>query len=218
MELEKYIPVWEKLTAQERAALSAAASERFAEKGTLLHSGEADCVGLFVVRSGQLRAFITSPDGREMTIYRLFERDICLFSAACMLPSLQLSVSVEAGEDSELIVIQPDVYRAVMASSAALANYTNELMASRLSEVMWLIEQLLWKSTGSRLAAFLLDESALQGTDTLKITHEKIAAHLGTAREVVTRLLKYFHSEGMVALSRGGIVLTDKEKLSALAA
>src|SRR5699024_7622068 len=101
--------------------------------------------------------------GREITLYRLFERDICLFSASCMVRSLQFDISIEAERDSELLVISPEVYRRVMEQSAPLANYTNELMASRFSEVMWLVEQVLWKSFDRRLAAFLLEESALEG-------------------------------------------------------
>ena len=89
-------------------------------------------------------------------------------------------------------------------------------MASRFSEVMWLIEQIMWKSFDRRLAAFLLEESALDGGDTLRITHDRIAAHMGTAREVVTRMLRYFQSEGMVSLTRGAIELKDRGRLRRL--
>lgn len=217
MELENYFPVWDKLTAQEQERLSRAAVERTVPAGTLLHNGSADCVGLFVIRSGQLRAFLLSEDGREITLYRLFERDVCLFSASCILRDIQFDVSIEAEKDSRFWVIPPDVYRSLMESSAPVANFTNQLMASNFSEVMWLVEQILWKRFDKRLAAFLLEESALDGGDSLNITHERIASHLGTAREVVTRMLRYFQSEGMVSLSRGTVELTDREKLRALA-
>lgn len=100
-----------------------------------------------------------------------------------------------------------------MEQSLVVANYINQVMASRFSKVVWLIEQVMWKSVDKRLATFLLEESALAENDTLKITHDRIAAHMGTAREVVTRMLQYFQSEGMVRLTRGSIDLTDKEKL-----
>ena len=89
-------------------------------------------------------------------------------------------------------------------------------MGSRFSEVMWLLEQILWKSFDKRLAEFLLQESAMEETISLKLTHEKIAAHLGTAREVVTRMLRYFQEEGLVKLSRGTIELTDLKRLRKL--
>lgn len=217
MQLADYFPIWDKLSEDDRQTLAAAAQKRNAPKGTPLHSGSADCIGLFLVESGQLRAYILSEEGREVTIYRLFERDVCLFSASCMLSSIQFEIMIEAEKDSTLWVIPAEVYRRVMERSAALANYTNEIMATRFSEVMWLIEQIMWKSMDKRLAEFLLSESALEEEDKLALTHERIANHMGTAREVVTRMLRYFQSEGMVELTRGGIRLTDRKKLARIA-
>lgn len=217
MGLEQIFPIWNELNDHEREALTQAAVKRTASKGTLLHNGSADCVGLILVCSGQLRAHILSEEGREITIYRLFERDMCLFSASCMMRSIQFDVTLEVEKDAELWIIPADVYKSLMERSAAVANYTNELMATRFSEVMWLIEQVMWKSFDRRLAAFLLEESALDSSDTLHITHDKIAAHMGTAREVVTRMLRYFQSEGMVKLSRGVVELTGKTGLQHLA-
>ena len=217
MSLENYFTVWDKLTETERELLMNSAVKRSAPKGTLLHNGAADCVGLLIIRSGQLRAFILSDEGKEVTIYRLFERDICLFSASCMMHSIQFDITIEAEKDSELWIIPAEIYKRIMDSSVAVSNYTNELIATRFSEVMWLMEQIMWKSFDKRLAAFLLEESALEDSDTLKITHDKIAAHMGTAREVVTRMLRYFQSEGMVALTRGSVALTDKKALQVLA-
>ena len=217
MELEVFFPgVWDKLTDAQRRALEAAASPRRLETGEQL-SGAGECVGLLAVRSGRLRAYMISDTGREITLYRLFERDICLFSASCVMRGLQFDVSIEAEQPSEVLVVSPEVYKRVMEESAPLANYTNELMASRFSEVMWLVEQTLWKSFDRRLAAFLLEESALESSDELRITHERIAAHLGTAREVVTRMLRYFQSEGLVSLSRGTVRIADRQGLEALA-
>lgn len=218
MALAQYFPIWDRLSAEERAMLADSAVRRAAPKGAVLHNGSADCVGLFLVRSGRLRAFILSDEGKEITLYRLFERDICLFSAACIMNSIQFDIVISAEEDTEFWVIPADVYKRLMERSVAVANYTNQIMASRFSEVMWRMEQILWKSFDQRLAAFLLEESVLTGGDTLKMTHDAVAAHLGTAREVVTRMLQYFQSEGMVRLSRGAITLMDQARLAALAA
>ena len=100
--------------------------------------------------------------------------------------------------------------------SASVANYTNEIMASRFSEVMWLMEQIMWQSMDRRVAAFLLEEMSIEDTDCLHITHESIAHHLGTHREVVTRMLRYFQREGMVRLARGAIQITNRAKLKTL--
>ncbi len=183
------------------------------KKGTLLHNGSSDCTGLLLVKSGQLRACILSEEGREITIYRLFDRDMCLFSASCMIHSIQFEVTIEAWEDTELWMIPADIYQEIMEESAPVANYTNELMATRFSDVMWLIEQIMWKSLDKRVAAFLLEEASIEGTDELKITHEIIANHLGSHREVITRMLRYFQKEGMVRLSRGTVTILDKAGL-----
>ena len=216
MDFADYFPVWDKLTPVQRDKISRSAIRRNVKKGTLLHNGSMDCLGLLLIRSGQLRAYIFSDEGREITIYRLFERDICLFSASCMMQSIQFDIAIEAEKDSEIWIIPPDIYKKIMEESAPAANYTNQIMASRFSEVMWLIEQVMWKSVDKRLAGFLLEEANLEGGSVLKITHDKIAAHLGTAREVVTRMLRYFQSEGMVSLARGTVEITDPKRLESL--
>lgn len=175
-----------------------------------------DCTGLLLVRHGQLRAYILSDEGREITIYRLFDRDMCLFSASCMMRSIQFDVTIEAEKDTEFWIIPTEIYKSIMEESAPVANYTNELMAARFSDVMWLIEQIMWKSLDKRVASFLLEESSIEESDKLKLTHEAIANHLGTHREVITRMLRYFQSEGMVKLSRGTVTILNKEKLEHL--
>lgn len=216
MEISSYFPVWNKLTQMQKDRLTREATYRKVKKGEILHNGSGDCAGLFLIESGQLRAYIFSEEGKEISIYRLFERDICIVSAPCMIQSLQFEITVEAEKDSEMWVIPSDVYKKLMEESAAIANYTNQIIASRLSEVMWLIEQIMWKSFDKRLAEFLLEETALEGEDSLKITHEKIANHMGTAREVVTRMLRYFQREGLVELSRGAVEIIDADGLGKL--
>ena len=214
---QDYFPVWKELTPRQRELVLGGVTARTAERGAVLHNGDADCTGLLLVESGQLRAYILSPEGREITLYRLFDRDMCLFSASCMLRSIQFQVTVEAEKATRFWVIPPDLYHSLMEQSAPVANYTNELMAARFSEVMWLMEQVMWRSLDRRLAAFLLEEAAIEGTRELKLTHEAIANHLGTHREVITRMLRYFQSEGMVRLSRGRVTILDETRLRALA-
>ena len=214
MNFANYFPIYENLTSEEQALLTRNAHLHTFEKDTLLHNGSNDCLGLVLIKSGQLRVFITSEEGREITIYRLFDRDMCLFSASCMMNSIQFDISVMPETDTEAWIIPADLYKKMMEQSVALANYTNQLMATKFTDVMWLIEQVLWKSMDSRLAAFLMEESNLAGSLILHITHDKIANHMGTAREVITRLLKYLQSEGIVSLSRGTIEIIDFEKLA----
>ena len=216
MGIGAYIPFWNQLTENQKGRLEAGAVQRKAAAGTLLQGSGSQCLGFVILRSGRLRVYILSDEGREITLYRLFERDMCLFTASCVMKNIQFDVLVEAEMDTQMWVVPPELYKSLMEESAAAANYTNQLISSRFSEVMWLLEQVMWKSFDRRLADFLLEERALEGTDTLKLTHEAIGNHLGTAREVVTRMLRYFQSEEMVKLSRGTVEVTDAARLREL--
>ena len=217
MDLAEYLPFFPKLSPRQQQLLLDSLEPMEAKAGTVVHNGHLDCLGLLIIQSGQLRVYALSSEGREVTLYRLFDRDICLFSASCVMPDIQFEVVVEAEKDTKLWVIPSCLFKELMEESAAVANYANQLISSRFSEVMWLMEQIMWKSFDKRLAGFLLEECALEGSKSLKLTHERIAAHLGTAREVVTRMLRYFQSEGMVRLSRGEITITDEKGLRKLA-
>ena len=216
MSIAQFFPVFSQLTPQQQKMVLDYTAIRTVPAGTVVHNGAVECTGFLLVRSGQLRAYTLSEEGREVTIYRLFDHDCCLFSAACIMSSLQFEVIIETEKDSEIFIIPPSVYQKLMNESLPVSKYTNDLMASRFSEVMWLMEQIMWKSFDKRLAAFLVEESSIEGTKLLKITHEKIANHMGTAREVVTRMLRYFQSEGMVSLSRGGVEIINEDKLREL--
>ena len=216
MDLAEYLPFLPKLSSQQQRQLSDSVEPMEAKAGSIVHNGSLDCLGLLIIRSGQLRVYTLSSEGREVTLYRLFDHDICLFSASCVMPDIQFEVIIEAEKDTKMWVIPSCLFKDLMEQSAAVANYANQLISSRFSEVMWLMEQIMWKSFDKRLAGFLLEESGLEGSRNLKMTHERIANHLGTAREVVTRMLRYFQSEGMVRLSRGEITITDEKALRKL--
>ncbi len=213
MELSEFFPIWNQLTGFQQAILKDHTIIRSVEKGSVIHNGSMDCAGLLLVQTGQLRAYILSDDGREITIYRLFPRDVCLLSASCIMRSIQFEITIEAEKPSQILVIPPDIYKHIMEESAPLANFTNGIMATRFSEVVWLMEQVMWKSFDRRLASFLLEESYIEGTNVLKITHETVGNHMGNPREVVSRMLKYFQNEGIVRLSRGTIEIVNQNEL-----
>ena len=216
MEFSQYIPFWDKLTPQQQQRIGEVIEFRKAKAGAHIHDSSADCLGLVMVRSGQLRAYILSEDGREITISRLFEYDVSLLSASCVMPDLQFNVMIEVEKDSEFWSIPACLFKNLVDESLAVSNYAGSLLSSNFSELMWLMEQIMWKSFDKRLATFLLEEAAIEGGQVLKMTHEKIASHMGTAREVVTRMLRYFQSENMVRLERGSIEIADKAKLQKL--
>ncbi|MBQ7817705.1 MAG: Crp/Fnr family transcriptional regulator [Oscillospiraceae bacterium] len=216
MEHQDYFPIWDKLTADQQEQIAQTIEFHCVKKGTHIHDSSAECLGLTIIKSGQLRAYILSEDGREITIGRLFEYDVSLLSASCVMPDLQFHVMIEAEKDTEFWSIPAYLFKKLMEESLPVSNYSRNLLSSNFSELMWLMEQIMWKSFDKRLASFLLEEMQLEDTPMLKITHEKIAAHMGTAREVVTRMLRYFQNEGMVHLTRGSIEIIAKEKLEEL--
>ena len=216
MSFSDYFPIWNKMTPAHQQRLKDSADFLKVKAGSVIHNGSMDCLGLLLIQSGQLRVYTLSSEGREITLYRLFDHDICLFSASCVMPNIQFEVIIEAEKDAEMWVLPSCLFKDLMEESAVVANYANQLISSRFSEVMWLMEQIMWKSFDKRLAQFLLEEAAVEETDSLKITHEKIANHMGTAREVVTRMLRYFQSEGMVKLTRGTVEIVDEAALERL--
>ena len=217
MEYADYLPFWSKLTKDQQERITNVIEFRQIKKGTHIHDSSADCLGLVAVRSGQLRAYILSADGREITISRMTQYDVSLLSASCVMPDMQFNVMIEAEKDSEFWSIPACLFKNLVEESLAVSNYSRNLLSGNFSELMWLMEQIMWKSFDKRLAAFLLEETQLEESDVLRITHEKIANHMGTAREVVTRMLRYFQSEEMVRLTRGTIEIIDRDRLEELA-
>ena len=205
--------MWDKLSEDEKKILEEKAVLKTAAAGNFLYENDDSCSGLIFVCSGQLRAFYISESGREITLYRLLEGDICILKASCMINSLQFDISISAEKDTEFYVLPPESYKTLMEKSVDISRYTNEIIAGRMSDIVWLMDQIMWQSFDKRLAAFLLEESALDNSETLHITHEAIANHMGTAREVVTRMLKYFRAEGLIELSRGSITIVDADGL-----
>ena len=216
MDFANYFPIWNKLSQEQQNRIREVSEFRSVKSGTILHDGSPNCLGLLLVRSGQLRAYLLNDEGREITICRFFEMDMCLFSASCVMPNMQFDIFVEAEKDTDLWIIPACLYQNLMDDSVAVANYSHNLITNHFTEVMWLMEQIMWKSFDKRLAKFLLEEAQLEETNSLKLTHEKIANHMGTAREVVTRMLRYFQNEGMVRLTRGSIDIVDEKKLQML--
>ncbi len=216
MNISDFFPMWENLSESDKKILEEKATLKKAKKGTFLYDTGDSCSGLIFVSLGQIRAFYTSESGREITLYRLLEGDICIIKASCIINSLQIDINLFVEKDTEFFVLPTDSYKSLMDNSIEISRYTNEIIAGRMSDIVWLMDQIMWQSFDKRLAAFLLEESALDGSDTLHITHETIANHLGSAREVVTRMLKYFRSEGLIELSRGTLAIIDRDGLRAL--
>ena len=208
-------PFWDNLSKSEKETFVNSSQYISFRKGTNIHNGN-ECTGIILIRKGSLRLYILSDEGKEITLYRLFPGEMCMLSASCVLHNITFDVFVDAEENSECIIIGGCAYAALSERNAEAKIFALETALARFSDVMWVMQQILFMSMDKRLAIFLLDEISKTGGDTVHLTHEQIAKYMGSAREVVTRMLKYFSSEGIVELSRGGIKISDVKRLRAL--
>lgn len=213
---EQNFPFWNIISDTDRDTfLRSSQCVRF-NRGTNIHDG-GECTGVILVNSGCLRLYLLSDEGKEVTLYRVFPGELCIFSASCVLDSITFDVFIDAEEDSDCVIVGGCVYEDVNRRIPEVKIFTYESALARFSDVMWVMQQILFMSMDKRLAIFLLDESAKTGSEVIKLTHEQIAKYMGSAREVVSRMLKYFSSEGLISASRSeGIKILDKKALRAL--
>ena len=213
---EEMLPFWGVIPDEDKEYICQNSHAVTFPEGKNIHDGN-ECSGVILVRSGCLRLFMMSEEGRDITLYRLHKGDICMLSASCVLDAITFDLFVDAHEDSECYVIGGPAFAAVSERNPQIKIFALETAVGRFSDVMWVMQQILFMSMDRRLAIFLLDESARNGTDVIALTHGQIARYMGSAREVVSRMLKYFVNEGIVEVSRKGVKILDKKHLRKLA-
>ena len=213
----RQLSFWPHLSTPEKTLLNNNTRTVRYAAGAQVHQGTLDCIGVLLVKSGQLRVYSLSEDGRDVTLYRIFAGDMCVLSASCVLQAITFPVNIDAEEDTEVLRIGAPTFRKLAQDNIYVRCFGYETAAGRLSDILWKMQQILFLSADKRLAIFLLEESAKPGSDTIHLTHEQIARYMGSAREVVSRLMKYFSQEGYVKTGRGQLQLLDKPGLQRLA-
>ena len=206
-------PFWGQLSEKHQNMVRENVLSQTMQKGDTLHRGCGECSGLVHVAKGQLRVYIVSEEGREVTLYRLRQGDLCVLSASCLMDAIVFDVLIEAVAESELVVLPSPVLHPIMEENPLVELALYKTVVENFSEVMWTMQQILFMGADKRVAHFLWDEMVKTGDMTIRLTHEEVARFIGSAREVVTKVLKYFVEEGAVALSRGKIEIVDKAKL-----
>lgn len=210
---EENLPFWNKLNSNEHKTLLEGTVSHTYSANSVVHDDRNKCTGLLMVISGQLRVYIIGETGKEITLYRLFDRDVCVLSASCLIRNITFNVHVTAEKESTILQIATDAYQEVEKTNPSVLPFTSELISSRFSDVMWVVEQVVFMSLDRRLATHLLESAAIDQSDSITTTHEAVAKDLGTAREVITRMLNRFQEEGLIELSRGEITLINRQKL-----
>ncbi len=212
----RIFPFWTNLSHDDKELLCLYTVHKSFDRGANIHGGDGECTGAIIVRSGCVRAYILSEEGREITLYRLYAGDICMLSASCVLKSITFDVMVDADTDCDCLILNGNTLSEVAERNLYVKNFALETAVERFSDVMWVMQQILFMSFDRRLAIFLTDELAKNGGDTVKLSNEQIAKYMGSAREVVSRMMKYFTTEGIVERNREGVKILDKAKLRRL--
>lgn len=210
---KQYFPFWDKLNEYEKELWMQETRTVKYEKGFRMLQCESGCNGIMIVKTGQMRTYISSEEGREITLFRVFKDDVCVLSAAGLMDAIVFDVMIDAVEDSEVLMIPVSVCEVVMKSHPEFEAYLYRTATERFSDVLWVMQQILFLSVDRRIAQFLWDEMIRSSSMTINLTHEEIAKYIGSAREVVTKVLKYFQDENILTLSRGKITVTNRDKL-----
>lgn len=184
-------------------------------KGEHISNKDNNCSGLLIIKEGSIRTYIISEEGREVTLYRLEKQDVCVMSASCVINSISFDIHIEAEVDSEVYIIPQSIVNK-LSNNVYVENFLLKETTERFSDVMWTMELILFYKLDKRLAMFILDEMNRYNNHTLSMTHDEIAKYLGTAREVISKMLKKFANEGIVELTRGQITVIDKDALMKL--
>ena len=215
--LQSNLPFFTELTSAQKAALAAGTSTVHYADGALLNQNDRSCIGLILLIQGEFRVFMTSPAGKDITLFRLSEGTVCVLSAACVLDAVTFHISIRSEADSRALIVAPAVLKKLCTDNIYAKAFCYEKATERFSEVMWTMQQILFMKADQRLALFLQAESMRTGSTVLTLTHEKIAEEMNSAREVVTRMLRYLTNDGIVKVNRGTITIQNPEALRQLA-
>ena len=181
--------------------------------GAQVASTDSDCLGILFVQKGILRVYLLSEDGKEATIYRLHPGEVCILTASCLMSAITFDVQVDAETACDTLLIPSRILSVLMDENVYVENYVYKLTTEHFSKVINAMERIFFLSLRQRIAAFLIDESAQQKTNTLAITQEQLARAIGSAREAVSRTLKQMTKEGILEVTRGGLQILDKSRL-----
>ena len=206
---EEILPFFKNLSEEEKNELISKSSVTKYEKGEIVHSKNSTCTGLLLTLSGNFRVFISAPSGRQITLFKLYDRDVCMLSASCAFANLTYDVNLEAQTKAEAIIIDSSLLKKLASSNFQVMNYLLNLTQDKLSDVMYVLEQATFFSLDERITDYLLEQSRFLDSKVLYITHESIANELGSSREVISRILKRFEKDGKINVSRGKIEIIN---------
>lgn len=215
-ELIKNLPYWDDLSEKEKDLVAQRAVKVGFEKGEFIDGFNDACLGMVYVTKGSVRVFITSKEGREVTLFHIFEGDSCILSASCVIGEISLDVQLVAEDDTEILAVPAGTFSSLMDSNIHVKCFAYELSTKRFSTVVWVMQQILFDRFDERLARLLVGIYKKTGDEKIKMTQEDMAKEVNSAREVVARMLRQFADDGWVEINRGQITLIDVDALKDL--
>ncbi len=213
--IDQLFPVLTALSKQQRERLFAAGQHLHLPEGQMLMQQNQTCRYIPLVLSGMLRVYKLSAGGREMTLFRTGAGDTCLLSIACQLRGEDFPALAQVEHEADLFLLPLDEYFAILDKHPAWKDFLIHTLYGHLLGTMHTLEAVAFDRTDRRLAALLLSHSTAS-QNVVKMTHEAIAVELGTAREVVSRLLGELKARGAVKLGRGSIQIMNPALLREL--
>jgi CRP/FNR family transcriptional regulator len=176
--------------------------------GTVVFDENQPCQGFPMLLSGSIRVIKAAPSGRELQLYRVTPGESCILTSSCLLGHTRYSARGIAEQDLEMVLLPVQSFHALLEKHVAFRDYVFNLFSDRLTDLMQLVSAVAFQKLDQRLAALLVSKP-----NPLYTTHQALADELGSAREIVSRLLKGFADQGWVKLAREQIELTDKKAL-----
>jgi CRP/FNR family transcriptional regulator, anaerobic regulatory protein len=210
-----HFPLLEELSAAGRSRLLAAARHVTLEPRTQVLQRGDEVAGAYLVERGALRVYYISAEGREGTLYWIDPGQTCILALNCLFARLVYRAWVESDHsETQVAVISGDTYRELFSTEPALQRFTFGALATRLFDLMTLMQETASFGLEQRVAALLLRRAG--SANVLETTHEQVAHHLGSSREVVSRVLRNIARSGALRLSPRSITILDAEKLRGL--
>jgi len=176
----------------------------------VLHKGS-KVAGAYIVLGGRLRVYSIAPNGAEATLYCIDPGETCVIALNCLFQSIDYPAWVETEADTEVAVVSGTAFRSLFRSEASIQDLTVQALSTSVFRLMGELEQLHFFKVEHRLAGLILARAPEDGL--LQMTHQELAFHLGTAREVVSRILNLFSQNGYIETSRGVVKLVSREAL-----
>jgi len=200
-------PLLAALPATERQRLAVSAQALQVPAGvTIFRPGDA-CENYFMVVEGSVRVQKVAENGREIVLYRVESGETCVLTTSCLLASERYPAEGVTETEVSARALPLSSFHALLSSSEPFRRFVFGSFGARMAELMTLVEAVAFGRMDSRLAQRLLALGGSAGC--IQITHQQLAAELGSAREVVSRLLKEFEHRGWIALERGQIMVRD---------